>query len=258
MQFFTLPKLSALFTGGVFSYLLITIGVIFLIYLITAWIGKEFDVSLGPIKMKFGGGKKSNLSDKKYIVEKVRDITKKIEEQIVELRYDTLRRQVNFTQDKSADIKSILSETYSDLLKEKLPEEEKSNVKSHKEYKQYQMVLKIAMQECIVSPLKKAFKVNHLNELDGAEWDKYIEHKLDLTKGLMSEFLDVMYTDSSYVSREELSDGNNLKLLEFKEEMQEIINNAKDIQTKNDDKITELKKELETKINDIIENGDKK
>lgn len=260
MTFLTIPKLSALFSSGMLTPLLVTIVTILIVYLVVSFIGNQFDVQLGPIKIKFGGKKnKEQLKkDKKYLIDKVKGITKKIEHQIVELKYDTLSRQIKFTEEKSADIKSILSQIYSDLLKEKLPEEEKKNVKSHKEYRYYQMLLKIALYECVVLPLKKAFKINHINEITGIEWQKYINHKIDISISMLSEFFDIMYVNNLFVTREELSKGNDSKMSAFKEEMNEIINNSKEVQTKNDLKISNLEKELEDKINEMIDNGDKK
>ena len=90
--------------------------------------------------------------------------------------------------------------------------------------------------------------------MDSGDWDKYIEHKIDTSLGLLSEFLDIMYTNNNFITREELSKANDNHITEFKKEVRNIFEFARDIQRKNSVKKKELKTELREKIMCIVKN----
>jgi Na+-transporting methylmalonyl-CoA/oxaloacetate decarboxylase gamma subunit len=274
------PLLNPVHLTGIITILAVLLVMILLMYLISAFVGKPFNLSLGPLKINFSSRNKTNQKDEKtndtpdehehesetgnitrcsnckFIIEQVKSIVcDKVKEKI-ELQYEILRRQLEYTEEKCSDIKSIMSNTYTDLLKTKIPEEDQPNIKSHREYKIYQMILKIGLNQCIVNTLKRAFKRNHLDEMDQEEWKKYIKHKNDIMVQRLSEFLDIMYDDSFLVTREELSIGNDVHLKNLKIQLTDIIETAKEIYLKNKSKMDMVDHEIDTKIDKLFLIGD--
>lgn len=253
---------SPFLTGGASTILGLLVIIVF-VYIITAIIGKPLNIGLGPLKLYFSGGhrgqkqKPTSQSDKLILSERIKSIVSEHQREIVDLSYDTLKRQINYAEEKVGDIKSIMAETYSGLLRNKLPKHEKNKVKSHSEYKTYQMMLRIAMNECVITLLKKSFKTNHLDEMDSKEWQKYVQHKTDIALTRVSEFLDIMYGEHFLINRQELSDGNDLHVIDFKNEIQDILETAKEINQKNKTKIELQKEKMNTKIGKIIQRTEK-
>lgn len=250
--------------------LIVLLIIVVIIYIITSQVGKPFKIGLGPIKLDFTGGKKLQVppgqnqnnyltkKEKYLIAEQIKIATSEVESEKVELKYDTLRRQMNYAEENIGEIKSIMSQTYTTLLEKKLPEEEKNKVKSHPEYKNYQILLRISLNECVLRLLKKSFKVNHLDEMTPDEWDNYTSHKTDTAVQQMSDFFDIMYSEPFTVTRQELSDGNLENSSDFRKEMKDVLVNARNIQVKNNKKINELTEQLKQKIKSIIENNNGK
>ena len=226
---------------------------IIILYIISFFLKNPLNISIGPIKL-FMGTKKNEKSvkDDIYLIDKIKSIICEYKKEIIDLKYDTLRRQLTFAEEKVNDIKSLMSETYSGLLKLKLPIDQQEYVKSHEQYKNYQMLIKIALNECIITLMKKSFKENHLDEMVSIEWGNYIKHKTDTGIQHISEFLDLMYGNSFIVTRQELSEANNKHVEEFYKLVKNVFENGKEIQIKNNKKSEQLKDEMDKKIEELI------
>jgi hypothetical protein len=248
---------ASTFIGSMYALFAVLICILIL-YIISAILGKPINIGIGPIKLNLGSDKSIiTKKDKIFVINQTKAIIINNEKKKIELKYDTLRRQLNYAEEKVGDIKSLLAEIYSNKLKEKLPDAEKHKVKTHVEYKNYQMILKLGLYDCVIRILKRAFKTNHLEEMDFEEWEKYINHKTDLGIQQLSEFFDIMYGNNSLITREELHDINNKNMPQFKQEIKDILNSAKAIQAKNHKKITDLNNAMDKGIEQIIENNNK-
>ena len=238
------------------TLILVPLLMIFIVtlYLISYFLKNPLNIGIGPIKLVFGGGKKSSIEDTSLVLDKIKSTVYDYQNQIIDLKYETLRRQLNYSEEKLNDIKSLLSDVYSDLLKTKLDDKSKEYVKSHEQYKNYQMLIKIALNECVLVMLKKCFKENHLDEMDHVDWDNYIRHKTDTGIQHISDFLDLMYGHYFIVTREELRIANLKNSLGFYNMVKDIFDTGKEIQRKNNKKIENLELELDKEIKEINEN----
>jgi hypothetical protein len=114
------------------------------------------------------------------------------------------------------------------------------------------MLIKIALNECIISMFKKCFKENHLDEMNREEWESYIKHKADTGIQNVTDFLDLMYGNYFIVTREELSSATDKNIHEFYNLIREVFDNGKEIQLKNIKKIESLESQLEEEINKLV------
>jgi hypothetical protein len=83
-------------------------GFILILYLISYFLKNPLNIGIGPVKLVFGGNKKN--SDDSLFVDKLKSIVDKYKSEIIDLKYDTLRRQIVFAEEKSNDNKSLMAE----------------------------------------------------------------------------------------------------------------------------------------------------
>lgn len=252
-----LVELFKLLPSDGFYTIIILASMLIGLYIITALMGKPLEFKLGPLNLKFGGSKPLDDSSckKNIMIEQVKNITKSVYSKIEFLKHDTINRQVNYLEDRIEDIRASMADIYSDILESKLPEDKKNNVKSNKEYRNYQILLTMAMNQCLKKNVIKSFKQNHLDEIDQFDWTKHINQKGDTSIQHITEFLDIMYGDKNLITRKELSLANEHYKAGFKDEIKDCYEHAREISIKNKSKIDDLKIELEQEIQNITENN---
>jgi hypothetical protein len=182
---------------------------ILVIYMIASFVGKPMNLKLGPLALAMGdkdGQIPEKKYDKRYLVEKTKNIVEKSVEEQKTIEAETIQRQLNFARERIIEINSIMTNAYAVKLAEKIGE---ANVRSSTDYRNYRLVVQMMTNECIKERvLVKALKENHLTAMNGAAWDDFLKQKVDVTIAMLSEYLDLMYNGTN-ITRQEVSELND-------------------------------------------------
>ena len=253
-----LSSISGAHAGLGALIVLIVLLLFSLVMLVISWkTGKQFALSLGPLRLALGGESAKDTSsdspniklasnhDKLIILKNsIRDRLEKIQSIKTE---DSLARQLKFADEKIIEIKSLITNRFAKFLEAKLPESE--NAKTHKDYRSYQIMIGLLANEMKEKILKQSFIENHLASYSELEWEEYINQKADLICTLGCEFLDVMYDDNAkVVTAKELSEGNHDIILAVKEMIKMIYRKAKFISLENDKRVQQMEAEFDIEM----------
>ena len=216
---------------------------ILVIYIIASFVGKPMNLKIGPFALAMGS-KDGNIPekkyDKKYLIEKTKNIVEKSVEEQKDIESDTMLRQLNFARERIIEINSIMTEAYAKLLSDKLGEE---NVRTSIDYRNYRLVVQMMTNECIKERvLVKALKENHLTAMNGAAWEDFLKQKVDVTIAMLSEYLDLMYNGSE-ISRREVSELNDDTKQQVSRMIASIYEAARNISASDQQNIRNLKLE---------------
>lgn len=229
---------------------------IMVLYMIASIIGKPLNIKLGAFAIALGGknGEIPTVNyDKKYLIERVRNLVTKSVSAQRGVIHDIFPRQLNFARERIVEINAVMCKAYSELLKEKLPNN--VNVKGTMDFRNYRLLVQMMTNECIKEKvLVKALKENHLTEMDGSAWDEFVQRKVEVTLALLTEYLDVMYNGTNLaISRNELSDLNEETKKTVKMMIKSIYEAAREISKSDTLYVKTLNDELEKDLDKLSE-----
>jgi hypothetical protein len=256
--------------------------VILIIYIISAITGRNFGFELGPVKintkkngngeskidkiktlLKFENNKDNENSLLDTMVSAIKSRTR--EKDIIEFQ-QTVINQMRCAEDFNIQIKSLMTGSYANLLKAK---DSTIDVRQHRDYKFYQVLVSSILDELKRNTLKESIKSIDIIALSPQEFEQFAEQKINVMITLMIEYLDLMYQNTSLVSRDEVHKENENLSTKIKELYRTMYHNIRsiiaddnkymiDIDNKMNTDVTNIKNQLSKgcvvdKINSLLE-----
>jgi hypothetical protein len=249
------PKTTILLIFGcLFSF--------FVIYIITAITGRNFGFDIGPLKintkrvdgsdntklekiktlLKFENNTETENSLLDSMVNAIK--TKTREKDVVELQ-QTIINQMRCAEDFNIQIKSLMTRSYANLLKEK---DSTVDVRQHRDYKFYQVLVSTILDELKRNTLKESINSIEIDLLSAQEFDQFVEQKSSVMITLMIEYLDLMYQNNSIVSRDELYKQNQNLTKDITEAYRKMYSNIKSIIIEDKNYIKEINSQLDDNV----------
>jgi predicted nucleic acid-binding Zn-ribbon protein len=225
--------------------LLIVFGIFSLAMFLIASINKRpIEINFGIFKLNYGRAQThiSQHIDIARIVEFA--ITKMCE--INRLEAGVFVRQMNFFDEKSVEVKSIMVDEFASLLSKKL--EKPSTVRIEQEFRTYKMLVDLMLESIKANIFKKSMEINHLASKNVSDWDSFIERKLNLIFAAAKTFLDDNYPEEGKVDRNELDDLNDRMYNKIRTLFVLAFQHARDVRIEHDEKIANLKSSLDDEI----------
>jgi hypothetical protein len=208
---------------GLICFITLCILTIFLVSILTK---NPLTIGLGFFKINFGS-KYNNSSTSKNLIESLLEYQDDFTRKIVNIENNTLRRQLNYSEQKLSQLKYLMTNSYSALLASKLQVHE--DVKLHKDYRSYQILISMLIKDLIDNVLKEALIENHLDEMSSKEWESYISDKTNYILNYTEDFLDNLYSDGKMVLRNESYEAERKLFPEMKALFTEIFDTVKEI-----------------------------
>ncbi len=233
---------------GLIVFIVLSILTIFLVSILTK---SPFSFGIGFFKLSFGS--KYNSVNKAGLITSILEYQEDHIRNIIKIENGTLKRQLNFCEQKLSEFKYILVNNYLELLSDKLADNE--DTKLHKDYKGYQVIVTILVRELIDKVFHNSFLENHFDEMDEFSWRNYLNDKVNYILNYKTDYLDAMYRSDMLVSREESYESEKRLIAPLKEVLTSVYSNAKELVLQS--KI-ELKKERENaklSIQEICKNA---
>lgn len=241
-------------TMGPYAPLIVFFTAIFgilVIYMIASFIGKPMNIKIGPLALAMGnkdGQIPENKYDKRYLIEKTKNIIEKSVEQQKSIEAETIQRQLNFARERIIEINSILTNAYGELLIKKLGE---NRFRESLDYRNYRLLVQMMTSECIRERvLLKALKENHLTEMNGAAWEDFLKQKVDVTIAMLSEYLDLMYNGTN-ISRQEVSELNDITKRQVSLMISSIYEAARNISLSDKENIKKIQENTALELSKI-------
>jgi hypothetical protein len=258
----TLSQIIALLgMKGIIIIAVSVLVVLLIIYLISLKTGKGINIELGPIKLHTSSkkvrGDETRIGQIKTILEFERrneaesslldtlvDFTKSKtrEKDIIELQ-TTVINQMNYAEDFNIQIKSLMTQTYANLLKSKCPEIES---KQHRDYKYYQVLVTSILDEVKRNVLRQSLKGMDIATISTQDFESFISQKSDVMITLIVDYIDLMY-QSTIVTNDEVRNENVKLTRPIKEAYRTLYYNIRNI-------IMDDKKAIEKIDNDLNAN----
>ena len=189
--------------------------------------------------------------EKDLFIEKAKAITIELIEDQNDLKKDLILQQMNFAEEKIAELRILLCRQYSQVLSDKQGIS-RIQAKETTDYKFYRMlVYYILLSKIKDDIIKKGLKENHFLDLSNVEFDQYCIRKTYLIIDTMSENFDTYYQDNLQISRKELFTINDGILNETKSILRSVFENARNISEVYNDKLAFNKSQMITKIKEI-------
>ncbi len=181
-------------------FMILTI-VLLLSTIVLAFLGIKsktgFNLSIGPFKLKLGGSEVNLPSLISSILTHQEEHLRKI----FQTESSILKRQINYAEQKLQEIRYLLSESYSAILEKKL--DSSIDVRTYKDYKEFQRLLSMMMIELRDNFLTTSFIDNHFDTYGDIEWKNFCREKSVYLINYISSFLDTTHNEWSLVSRRE-------------------------------------------------------
>lgn len=206
--------------------LLLIIGVvsgilILAVLILTSVFGKVIDIAIGPLKFSTSNNKKEcpngevckkiqnaiefyNYEDKsKSLVETIVSETLKLAEEKDRLFFkESITHIMMIAEEFNVKIRSIFTEQYFNELKGMLQPTE--DVKTHRDYKYFQVLINTVLDELKRSSLKQSIEASNISEMSDSEFSMFCNQKTDMMFLIIVEYLDLMYNINSVVSRDQM------------------------------------------------------
>ncbi len=206
---------------GLICFIVLCILTIFLVSIATK---TPFGFGLGFFKINFGN---KDAINKDGLVTNLLEYQEEHIKNIIKIETSTLKRQMNYAEQKLSQFKYLLTNSYSTILSSKLKDNE--DVKLHKDYRSYQILIGMLVKDLLDKIFYEAFVENHLEEFDDAGWKDYLDDKSKYIFNYNTDFLDNLYGDGRLVSRKESYEEEKKLLEENKEVIYSIFDNAKEV-----------------------------
>ena len=168
------------------------------------------------------------------------------------LQTDILRQQMNFAEEKIAELKTLLCNGYADALSVSL-NLGFSEAKNTPNYRTYRMMLSYILLEKIKDPIiKKAVVENHFLDLSNLEFEQYCHRKTGLVIDTMGDALDEMYVDISQIlTRADVLYINDVVLFDSRVIIKSIFAHAREIAGVYGSKIDANREEMSERLEEI-------
>jgi hypothetical protein len=193
-----------------------------------------------------------HVVDFKHVVTKTTYVVSKISE--IEYK-GCLSEQMGHVEEQFINIRTVFQKLYLEKLREKLEEKGEAIKKEeeylYEDYKFYQALVKLMLHD-MEAIIRASFANNHLTDYDMESYQKYIDLKFNVIKGLESDFLDTMYIGDWVISRKDVFDLHRRSRVEIKEIIQNIYLNAQKIAIAKAKEIDELQDELQEFLDETV------
>ena len=239
------------------------------IWLVSIIFDKPIEIGFGKFSLKLKGRAKGDSKETKKLehikgyvefydeenrnkdlIEDIREITKDKTKEIDKIILkESITKQMLEAEEANIKIKAILGNAYAELLSEKLGEDK--DVKQHKDYRFYQVIISTVLDELKRSTLKQSIKNTDLITLPELEFDKFTQAKGEIMITIVSEYLDFMYTRTEFISRKELYDANEKHKIEIMSIIKDLYKKIKAIILEDNQTIEKINKELDTHLGGI-------
>lgn len=239
-----------------------------LIYIISIVTGKVINLNIGPIKLSTGGLKqkkndyykdainkiegllsffdKDNYKSQSLVDSIVEETTEKTEEKDRVLLKESVTKQMIQADESNVQIKVLLTEKYAELLRKKL--EDNVDVKQHRDYRFYQIIISSILEEMKRSTLKQSIQNTDILNFSELEFDSFVDQKASVMITIIIEYLDFMYSTSSVISRDVVHKENEKLKKEIKEVLKTLFRNIKQIIIEDKELISRINNKLHENI----------
>lgn len=246
-------------TGG---FLGIGLLALLIIYIISAATGRNFGFELGPFKLNT----RKNGSDK---VEKIKTMlkfdsrrdtenslldtlvgaikNKTRDKDVIEFQ-QTVINQMSCAEDFNIQIKSIMTETYAKLMKAK---DATIDVRHHRDYKFYQVLVSSILDELKRNTLKDSIKSIDIIALSPQEFEQFADQKINVMIAQIDQYLELMYQTNSIVSWDDVHKENELILPRIKELYRALYYKIKNIVLEDSKSMQEIDKQMNNDVTSI-------
>jgi hypothetical protein len=174
------------------------------------------------------------VSKTTYIVSKISEITYK----------GCLSEQTNYLREQLVNIRTMYQKSYLDKLKDKIKENDKEDKYLFEDYRYYQAIIKLMLHD-IEAVIRSSFDNNHLISYKPDEYQKYIDLKFNVIKGLEADFIDSMYIGNWVVTRDEVFEIHRSKKDELQRIISDVYMRAQKISYDKKNEIDRLQEELQ-------------
>ncbi len=218
----------------------VVLVLVFILYLISIVSGKEMNLGFGKFSLKLGKKNSSKVQRIKTllndlgetetyknligpIVDKTKEKTE--EKDVIKLK-ETVTRQMAAAEDANIRIKALMSNKYAELLEENLNGE---NVRTHKYYKYYQIILASILDDTKRKILKQSLENNDIIKFSDLELEKFIEQKSEIMITVIFDYLDLLHSENSSIDMDELRKENKVLVPQLKNIIKDLYFNIKGI-----------------------------
>lgn len=166
--------------------------------------------------------------------------------------HDTVKEQMNDVDVALNQIRSKCRSNYLALLKKHLKTE--VGLTNHFDFKYYNNIIKGVLRDDIKTEIRKAIIEDKFTEKKDAEFELYLNKKIDEIMGFMSQLIDDQYPDDTKVAiiRIVLYKSTHEVDLFIKDRLKNTFTNARKVAFKKRSEIAKLKAENELKIESIF------
>lgn len=235
IQAITTIQYGIYITVGLIVFIILSILTIFLVSIFTK---SPFSFGIGIFKLSFGS--KYNSINKVGLINSILEYQEDHVRKIIKIENATVKRQLNYCEQKLSEFKYILTNNFLELLSSKLSDND--DAKLHKDYKGYQVIVSILIRQMVDEIFHSSFLENHFDEMEDLAWKMYLTDKTNYILNYKTEYLDSMYRSDMIVSREESYESEKKLIPEIREVLHSIYMNAKDLSIQSK---AELKRERE-------------
>lgn len=202
-------------------------------------------LAMGPFKISLGS-KGFSLTQK--TMDSLIDVQQENIKEMIKYEDELLKRQMNYTEQKLSQLKYVLVSRYNQHLIKKLGKEQ--DARTHKDYRNYQILVTILNKELLDKIFRTAFIENHITEMDGLSWEHYLSDKTSYILNYVGEFMDIMYGEGKTLSRQEAADIEKLVHDELKKIIREIFESIKEMCLNFSEELDKIRTESRKKIID--------
>jgi len=245
-----------------------------LIYIISIFTNKSLNLNIGPLKLSTGNGKKKLTEEENYYIDAIKRIEglltfynrenyksqtlvdsivdesiEKTEEKDKIKFKETVTRQMIQAEEMNVEIKVLLTEKYADLLRKKL--DDNSDVKQHRDYRFYQVIISSILDELKRSTLKQSIQNTDIIILSDLEFDTFVDQKASVMITIIIEYLDFMYNTTSVISRDDVHTENEKIKPEIKSILKELFKRIKQIIIEDKELIQRINEKMNSNIDKI-------
>lgn len=181
-------------------------------------------LSIGPFKISLGS-KGFSLTQKN--MDLLIDIQQENIKEMIRYEDELLKRQMNYTEQKLSQLKFVLVSKYNQALIKKLGKEQ--DARTHKDYRNYQILVTILNKELLDKIFRSAFIENHISEMDGQSWEQYLSDKTNYILNYVGEFMDIMYGEGKTLNRQEAADIERIVHDDLKKIIHEIFESIREM-----------------------------
>ncbi len=233
------------------------------IYIISAITGRNFGIELGPFKLntrKNGNGDKVEKIKTMLKFDSRRDTENSLldtlvgaiknktrDKDVIEFQ-QTVINQMSCAEDFNIQIKSIMTDTYAKLMKIK---DTTLDVRHHRDYKFYQVLVSSILDELKRNTLKDSIKSIDIIALSPQEFEQFAEQKINVMIAQIDQYLELMYQTNSIVSWDDVHKENESILPKIRELYRSLYYKIKNIVLEDSKCMQEIDEQMNNDVTNI-------